>query len=385
MADNTGGNSGRAVWQIDRFELVFYNPRHRRWQYFVEDPLVPTSDQASDESLHRRQIRSLLKTFHEVLERLLKEPQSSFRLRQPSDNGEKPVIIPSPRFEDSAVCWPVYLDYLLTTAASEGLPKRDGDNMRDFVKNSDAYPEADQPIQRTTALAILSLLPILEHWDTWGCLLRAYKRSYRDQESAFPPALPQNWSTPIYLVDLEFPDDTATSGLFESRRILGYPVAIQGAACNHDLQGSRIIQTRSSDFFGSGYCHIPVQGPELQLYRCYANLVDPIQKQLAGSLPKRQFVAVYPIPTEGRVHFLQLAFSTVNTVNTSMADLWQQWLPTHTQIWTPQMRSMLRSQLQRVQILAFQTEARAELTKAFLNSIPIDDKTLKATIHKATV
>src|ERR1700747_989009 len=107
------------LWRIDRFELIFYNGRHNRWQYFAEDPLL-RQDYATDrrnlqseESLHRREIRSLLRTVRDVIGGFAR-PSPVFALREGETLANSRPIQLAPPLPSRVPLptWRAYLGYL---------------------------------------------------------------------------------------------------------------------------------------------------------------------------------------------------------------------------------------------------------------------------------
>ena len=92
-----------SVWRIDRFDLIFYNARHKRWQFFAEDPTATATASGlriREEGLHRFQIRSLLGTFRNavrsVWSSLSKNTQELFEFRSFCDSeGDIELTAPS--------------------------------------------------------------------------------------------------------------------------------------------------------------------------------------------------------------------------------------------------------------------------------------------------
>ena len=361
------------VWRIDRFELIYYNARHKRWQYFAEDPLVgfrQESQRHRGESPHRRQIRRFLYMVRQTVSKLVSFRASEFAMRQSSREETQRIRVGLPSFPKWKKSWDEYIAYLEASAVSEGVSEHDKTSLK-TLKNDLSISKKGKgftELTRAGAIALLSLLPILEEWDTWGCFLRARKRATGNatRRMGFPRNSRNHvsWFQPFYIAELSY--DVEGQVRCRSKSILNSTVEIE-AACT-DLASSNAL--RSQDFSPRGdffdYCKEPrstKRNDELYLYRCYAHFVDTLIKELSEpsrhrrqrkrSIKRRYFYIAYPIQNAGRLHFLQIALTTTNSA-VNLKTLWEQWAPMHKLFWTPQCRSVLEAELERIALSAFQ-------------------------------
>lgn len=363
MADNTGGNSGRALWQVDRFELIFYNPRNKRWQYFAEDPATrEDGDQNSDrsrESLHRREIRDLLRTVRNTFRFFLQESSlfTLCELRDADLTGEIKVE-PPPASLVAGDRWLSYLRYLRKTAEDEGVSSHHFSTLESWIAN----PTETQNFSLSEALTVLSFLPIMEDWDTWGCFIRAQTGRVDPHVEGFPPASAVDWSEPFSIVELQYSEhDAASCGDDCSQKdFLKKHVQIEGLCQDISDPSARVHHVRKADFFDRSYCKLPGD-EEKSLYQCYAHLIDPLFAAPSDYAHRRQFVIAYPILSGGRLHFLQVITSADIDLDVSVCSLWIDWAPIHQAFWTPDNRSFLQDELLRISTSAFQNEAYHDL------------------------
>ena len=383
MADGATENAeyGRhSVWRIDRFDLIFYNARHKRWQFFAEDPTAPATASGlriQEEGLHRFQIRSLLGTFRtavrSVWSSLSKNTQELFEFRSYDSEGDIELTAPA-----SYDFWKdhksTYLEYLIRTAWHDGVPDNHRRTLQDWFNGKlDKVP-------RSSALTFLSLLPILDEWDTWGCFIRARNHSKSPADS-FPPAEASIWTDPFYVAELDFSKLTNYPST-PSHQVLGYTVEIEGW-CGNIAEGSPTLhRTSRADFFDSRYCKRPEQETELLPYKFYSALVDPILGRVAGSSGNlRQFVIAYPVNVAGRLHFLQIALSRDSLSQTSVDALWGNWRAVHDALWTAGFRTFLREELQRIGLSAFQSEVHSHLKERIQFGNPVGEKESVAELY----
>jgi hypothetical protein len=371
-----GQHGQSCAWRIDRFDLVFYNARHKRWQFFAEDPAAAeVGPQTEGEGLHRYQIRSLLSTFREAVQSVLAHQPSGksgvFEVREYAEGPAKRHIeLVPPSFAEWKDYKQTYLDCLVRTGWYDGVPEPHRLELQGW------FQDPSKGVSREAALTFLSLLPILEDWDTWGCFVRARNSPDTRTDCSFPPAQ-QEWAEPFYLAELDFQDSEAPeSAPCRSRLLLGYRVMIEGVCI--DLADGQLAPQRigRADFFDDRYCKYP-EGDEVIPYRCYAALVDQIMKKLAAGGPEerkrqsqtlteeRQFVVAYPVATAGRLHFLQVALSPGPVAHSCVDALWNDWQPIHRHLWVPSFKALLQEEIYRITASAFQSEAYDALAIEF--------------------
>jgi hypothetical protein len=340
-------------WQIDRFDLIYYNPRHKRWQFFAEDP-ASNEDTPRDphEGLHRYLIRALLNTFRNAVAETV-GIAGEFRLASPASSGpNSDLTLEHPKSPVWDKYKDVFLDYLVSTAWYDGVPDPHRQSLQKWFKNSDIR------MSRAEGLTFLSLLPILEDWDTWGCFIRA-RKGKRNATETFPPSCAKDWAEPFYIADLDFSDTRNRRAL--SKRLLGYPVQIEGLCLNLAEPIPSVHRAPKADFFDARFCRTPA-GEEQTTYSLYAALVDEIMKKLtAEEGPLRQFIVAYPVAAAGRLHFLQIALRHSGHGHSCVDCLWNSWQRAHRSLWTPEFRDFLQEEMHRITTAAFQGEVYAQL------------------------
>jgi hypothetical protein len=363
MATSTKSGTDATLWQIDRFELIFYNPRHRRWQYFAEQPTTSknlgNAAPEANESLHRLEIRDLLLTIRSIFTSLVAE-SPIFSLTESRDIGSIQVEAP-PSDVVASEKWLSYLRYLRKTASDEGVPDRHIETLESWIKR----PTETQLFSFGEALTVLSLLPILEDWDTWGCFVRAEANGADASPDSFPPSAAATWAEPFSIVELQYSehDSEPCLGSCLQKGFLKKHVQIEGLC--QDLSGpsAKVHHVGKADFFDQRYCKRPTE-KEQTLYQCYAHLIDPLFAAPAEYADRRQFVIAYPIASGGRIHFLQIIASSEKSSDTSVSSLWIDWQPIHQALWTPSARAFLQDELLRILVSAFQNEAYNYLSKS---------------------
>jgi len=359
LAAGAGSASGEgSAWLIERFDLIFYNGRHRRWQFFAEDPDASEDPDAAKVAvlnprggLHRYQIRSLLATFRQIVRSSVTPCAARFEIASKSIVSH--IKIEAPQGDWWKKHNKTYLDYLIATAWHDGIIEEHRRSLHRWFED----PKTE--ISRAEALTFLSLLPIFEDWDTWGCITRARRSSSHRLSNAFPPPCAQDWAAPLSVVELDYKGKIRGP----SAKLLNGPVDIEAICLDLASPGSEPHPSPRQDFFDLRYCQLP-QKSHLIPYRFYAALVDPILTKLAPSQsPDRQFIISYPLSVAGRLHFLQIALSPPKDGTVGVSTLWKHWLQVHEQIWTPSLRAFFREEMQRIVTSAFQHEAHSRLNE----------------------
>lgn len=392
MNSAANGNES-AVWRIDRFELIYYNARHRRWQYFAEDPLISASrsfaGNPSIESAHRRQVRRFLLMARQAIAKLIERDHTrQFVVRDDSSNVTS-ITLGHPEedgFPGWREHWDDYLGYLYATGEHEGLTSTDLDTLSRLQQGLGSSSAGSCSLSRTSALSLLSLLPILEEWDTWGCFVRARRAvvDNRLDSQRFPPAHNGvDWFQPFYIAEFLYSPSPQSVGA--SGALLQSSVGMEAACSDLAASAGQVWFVEKSDFFD--YCKRPAsseRNDELYLYRCYSHFVDTLIQQLSagssdgdtGALSRKYFVIAYPVQVAGRLHFVQIAVTTADQA-ADVRKLWQAWAPLHQSFWTPQCVSTLEAELGRISLSAFQHAAGRELHKCGLGFDQITDTVLQ--------
>lgn len=383
---DTGPRDHPRKWRIDRFELIYYNARHKRWQYFAEDPLISFNDNKNHrdgESPHRRQVRRFLFMVRGAIELLvstLNAESFEVRPRQGAD-PKRPLAIRRPSFAGWQQSWDEYLRYLDQSAQyAERLPTNDLDALRKCFSDLSTSGIGAHELSRNLSITLLSLLPILEDWDTWGCFLRARKAAIQELPTTmhFPATCSDaDWFEPFYIAELEY---TGSPNGTVSAELLGEDVYLEAGCCDLAQSAPEFKMSSRADFFD--YCRRPEERDgELYLYRCYGHLVDALIKGLSGEGDGRRFFFVaYPLQAAGRLHYLQIALTTTDT-RASVSTLQKDWSSIHRHFWQPECRTMLGAEQERIALSAFQHAAASGLRELITKpDVKLSDEALKSVL-----
>jgi hypothetical protein len=305
-------------------ELVYFDPEFRRWQLFQEQPdlLNSAGGDAKHPIDHRRTIQKLLQSIRTLFENL------------PLDEWGIPLQVSTDRIQAGDVTLNItddqrkqYANCLHERVISEFVDalKASADNDNIWEANSalqnaitglgrwlrTAQTSAIQ-IGRTAALQMISLLPILPHWDLWGAIRQGWETS---EEKGIPPSPFQRLGelrSPFYSNHFVYQYNGTEDQDLGSRKLLGYTILAEAEFIDLDDRqpGSASIHLR--DYFD--YACTP-GGEELAAYQIYALLLDRLQLGLSGqevdskaeNKIEHLYYVAWPIFTSlGRRHFLQL-------------------------------------------------------------------------------
>lgn len=309
-------------WTITRLELLYYSRRHKRWQIWQEaahSQKRPTTEASVPGELHRAQIFSLLSTVRASLREA--SPTTGCRIAAPGrirafEIEEKGLREDLLRVENF---WLGYLQYIRATAHEYGIPASSGlDAFLDDERLKHLQP-CKIKIKRSVALDLISMLPVLRHWDLQGCWFRAMTGKAKNQPYWSPEG--SVWGSPLYMAAIT--DRKYGTSAPRGPRLVERP---QNVALIYEDLGAFDSKTRRweprrygpKDFFEC--CYRPTSGDELRLYQCYAFLFDKLLSML--NPPNDNFFIAYPIQVLGRINFLHL---WVSNDQGSLEDLWHFW------------------------------------------------------------
>jgi hypothetical protein len=297
-----------APWTITRLELLYYSRLHKRWQIWQESakPDDGTDSQMSAPGeLHRSQIFSLLRTVRASLVEVSKT--SGFKVDTSRRKIKDFVIVQGGLRDvlaDSLKFWQGYLQYIGATSRNYGIKAEGGLDI--FLSQERLKKLEPGPITITgeVALDLISMLPILRHWDLQGCWFRAVSEPRQERDSFVPKARNgSSWAYPFYMASIR---DSPAEAHCDGPVLTESPLSVElmyedlGAFDSRSRRWNPQYQ-RPKDFFEC--CHRPKSGDELLLYQCYSFLFDKLRKMLN---PEGDFFVAYPVQVLGRLNFLHI-------------------------------------------------------------------------------
>jgi hypothetical protein len=313
---------GVPEWEIYRFELVYFDPEFRRWQLFQEQPTSggERDDSSSgDRDDHRQTIQTLLQSIRGLFHLPFESWGIPMRLApQQSASDSLKLTIPSAQREHFRDCLtqPICTAFIraLRSAAQKDGMATPGSALETALAALETWlPDAraaDPSVDSVTARQIISLLPVLSHWDLWG----AVRCGWEQGKESIPPSPFQDLGRlrdPFYASHFVYQFNGSDDKASRSRGVLGYTALAEASFVDlRDPQRApRSIYLR--DCFD--YVYTP-KGLELHAYRLYALLMDRLQIALSGSdafssAPRQEhlYYVSYPIFSSlGRRHFLQV-------------------------------------------------------------------------------
>lgn len=366
-------------WTIYRQELVLFHPRHKLLRFIQEqDSHVPQEGHGHrDFYRYRRHAQKILETLHKALSSFPKGPfppgaEISFKQFSVTDRSAEQVTLDFkvPTGLDSAVVT-ACLEYCDTVLHAEAWPKESPP--RELIEKLQSQLRAGNTevrlsgLEKSTLLQLISVLPILPHWDLMGVF------SENSEKNITLLSGIRRVEAPVYAAQVRYlPKQADCDAPSPSVNLLDYQVRLRACYCDASRDISSTIFVREDDYYA--YCHYP-NGDETPLYRAYGVLFDALQAPLAEAehsssneqnLEARDvFYIAYPIKTAlGRTHFWHFYLSPERSGGT-LDELWKSWWPLHQRIldW-PYLHASLAAELEQLDIGYVQEAILHDLNEA---------------------
>jgi hypothetical protein len=398
----TAGSS--PLWEIDRLELVFFDAEFSRWQLFQEHAGVSSSNEG-----HRAHIQDVLRTLRKALTHLPDGTPFTFA-KAPSD---APVTIKIKQLEwqrlgpDATVAWSDFVAAVLRSAQKDGLissqeapsncpsSQNTGNptplDIKELLTNglgtwsaTLAAGDVECRITASAARDLISLLPVLPHWDLYGALRHGWL-PFPDTEapSASLWQAAGQCRTPFYCSRLIYLRGSNADAALRSKRLLGYSAAVEAMFADLAASDSQPVPIALREYYE--YAFYPRDTKETLLYQFYALLLDRLQIALAGppdqvkpglapsedaqvpTLEELYYLA-YPIFSGlGRRHFLHI-YASPRKGSPPVIELWTAWEQLHRQLDWRELQHALIDELEQVEATRFQAHMnRAMNEKAAKN------------------
>jgi len=378
--------SSRTRWWIYRFELAYFNPRYQRWALFQENPAIFTLAEhpMTELARHRVQVQAVLKSVRSAFQSIPRGTRFGVRPLPEITKKPLPLVFGPPSIAhrisssfgpDPKNTWQPILAEYSRLLADEGVSATSPDLPQLFAELANwtaftaPYPEWRKDITPLSALQLLSILPILPHWDLWGIFHADLRWSTTPITAAVPCAsrapvptllhLAAQLDQPFYAAHLKYPRDQHPASSPECRdvppsvELLGYEVRLAVTycdLCSTSPCGTNVIE---DDYYR--YCFNPKGHDQEELpYLVYAYLIDHLQKAIPGQRPGEEAQDVYyfsyPVFTPlGRKHFLDV-YVYPEEPEASLDDLWEAWQQLHPLLGWDHLRLLLSDELEEIDI-----------------------------------
>jgi hypothetical protein len=352
-------------WDIYRFEFAFFDLHAQRWQLFQEG--LGTSDGAD----HRAQIESLLQSLRRAFAAIPRGTLFNSVAADGTAAGRETTInlkLEKPAWgtfgDKAAEHWRKFIGELRTNAGDDGLLElplagaspEDRRTLRDVLNELDLWPEklssdsASSSLPPQAACLLISLLPILRHWDVYGAIRQAW--------STTRPGPPESlWQEcgqmmePFYCCHFSYHPDENENATLPNQLI--YAEAVLSDLAQPEL---RPVNIALRECFT--YVYEP-KGEELISYRINAFFQDELQRKLAASKSQEDenrvesdvYYFAYPIFSGlGRRHFLHV-YARPELPNATVGGLFEAWRQLHAQLNWPELRNVLVDELGEIDLV----------------------------------
>jgi hypothetical protein len=291
--------------------------------------------------------------------------------------------------------WNDFIDALRENAKRDGLLAADSalashlEQLKDWPAKLSSGADVTIAPDSATARDLMSLLPILPHWDLWGAIRQAWDPAPAPtviRESLWQDlgrmAEPFYCNHFLYLINGEHDQE------LRSRQLLGYSVAAEAFYDDLSNRGSDPHRISLREYFD--YAYLP-HGRERAHYTFYAFLMDAIQLALSANeelvpsvardTQRHLYYFAYPVFSQlGRRHFFQI-YVRPSQGSSDIEGLWNAWHQLHEQLGWDRLRSVLVDELEQVDLARFQTRMNDDMTKkARLDSTLSTDRVVEPII-----
>ncbi|HLH07839.1 MAG TPA: hypothetical protein VKW78_11430 [Terriglobales bacterium] len=369
----------RTKWWIYRFELAYFNPCYKRWALFQENPFLPSPDVPPANALiaHRIRVQGVLDSVRKAFEKIprgalfdvipLPKTAAGQNITLKFDPPEIAQKISDAFGPNPDSTWKPILTEYSRLLREEGLDLAGSDlpQLTDDLSNwpvfTARYPSWSREITASSALQLLSTLPILPHWDLWGAFYSEWERPAQKQAEPSLLQLAGRLAEPFYVAHLKylpgphFPTPhkaVSADPTPPSVDLLGYEVRLELAYCdlsNSVLSAVRVVE---DDYFR--HCCNPKGTQEELPYLVYAYLIDNLQRAIPGKHVEGQtndlYYMAYPVFTPlGRRHFLDI-YVYPEGGQADLGELWDAWRQLHDLLQWKNLQLILEDELEEIDL-----------------------------------
>jgi hypothetical protein len=391
------------LWEIDRLELVFFDAEFSRWQLFQEDPGLSSPSKG-----HRAQIQDVLGTLRNVLTHL--PDGTPFTVAETPRNAPVRIDIKQAEWQrlgsDASSAWPDFVAALIEGAQKDGLISNQ--------ESPDTCPSSQTPlsigelltnglcpwpamladgnieclITASAARDLISLLPVLAHWDLYGALHHGWLPFLRQKRSESLWQAAGQCRMPFYCSHLIYLRGSNADAALKSKQLLGYSAAVEAIFTDLANSDRQPVPIALREYYE--YAFYPKDTKEALLYRFYALLLDKLQIALAGlpeanpalaqpldttatapkaaqdaqaPKPEHLYYLAYPIFSGlGRRHFLHV-YASPHKGNPAVTELWTAWEQLHRQLDWRELQHALIDELEQVEATRFQSHMNRAMSE----------------------
>jgi hypothetical protein len=274
--------------------------------------------------------------------------------------------------DSSCKTWEIFVDALLQNADRDGIlnapaeggegPGRTVTKLLEALKAWSAAPsERSVSIARRCARNLISLLPILRHWDLYGAIRHAWAPGSKEPPHSLWQELGRA-REPFYCNHfVYYPPSTGTYPT--SKDVLKYEISAEAVFTDLARINPDPVWIAPRDYFDYAY---PPDKEELPHYRIYSFFMDTLQLALSSPTAKSQqdlYYIAYPVFSGlSRRHFLHI-YVRPNAPDASLKDLWQAWREWHPFLNWDDLRRLLVDELEQVDLARFQTRVIEKIEK----------------------
>lgn len=334
-------------WEIDRFELAYFDGKKNKWQLFgecSEGDLISVEKEVY--SYHRSLIQKLLEVMRKHIEEIVSSNGLKFNIKNKDDEDiSTKVTIESKELNKIKGEIQTFSNAILSYIDEEGLTETSKKEIREFFEGLCSHPvdngtDYEYPFSNKKYLFdLMSLMPIEKTWDTLG-IPYLKGTEYQIDEDV-------NYKKISFI-----PREEISNGKFEkSLAVLGFGYGVELQILDNSRMDLEVV-----DYYD--YCCGNMQNnKEIQQYIVYGCIVDCLQKAVYRRHNVHEMnIITYPIFVLNSLHYIHIYVNPCNNgkATNDLIKLKQDWLNVHNTLDWPSKRQLVKSLIEQISIFTFQ-------------------------------
>jgi hypothetical protein len=331
------------MWEIDRFELAYFDGKKNKWQLFGECSEHDLGSVKNEMySYHRSLIQKLLEMIREHINKIASSNGLNFTIKNTDNVGTK-VTIKQEELEKIKEIIESFSNTILSYIDEEGLTETSKKDIRAFFEelhkhlvNGNGIDYEYSFTKKQHLFDLMSLLPIEKTWDTLGIPYLENLGFQIDEDV--------NYKRISFIPE----EETNNDKFAKSLKTLGYGVKLQllENTGNDPIEG---------DYYD--YCCGDMQGEEIKQYKVYGCIVDSIQKAVYRIDNVHEMnIITYPIFVLNSIHYIHIYINHYDNGKdgNKLLSLRNDWQGVHGKFDWPSKRQFFKSLIEQISIFTFQ-------------------------------